>query len=51
MFQLTDKQWENLKSQNATSSWGGRRTLPYAFTEQVNPNNGLWAEVIQFLSL
>jgi hypothetical protein len=22
-----------LKSQNATSSWGGRRTLPYAFTE------------------
>jgi hypothetical protein len=23
-----------LKSQNATSSWGGRRKLPYAFTEQ-----------------
>ena len=34
MFQLTRKQWENLKSQNATSSWGGRRTLPYVFTEQ-----------------
>jgi len=34
MFQLTDEQWENLKSQNVTSSWGGRRTLPYAFTEQ-----------------
>ena len=33
MFQLTEKEWENLKSQNATSSWGGRRTLPYAFTE------------------
>jgi len=25
---------ENLKSQNATSSWGGKRKLPYAFTEQ-----------------
>ena len=23
-----------LRSQIATSSWGGRRTLPYAFTEQ-----------------
>jgi len=23
-----------LMSQNAISSWGGRRTLPYAFTEQ-----------------
>lgn len=34
MFQLTKEQWENLKSQNVTSSWGGRRTLPYVFTEQ-----------------
>ena len=34
MFQLTRVQWENLKSQIATSSWGGRRKLPYAFTEQ-----------------
>lgn len=34
MFQLTREQWENLKSQKATSSWGGRRTLPYVFTEQ-----------------
>ena len=25
---------ENLKSQFVTSSWGGRRKLPYAFTEQ-----------------
>ena len=25
---------ENLKSQIVTSSWGGRRKLPYAFTEQ-----------------
>jgi hypothetical protein len=23
-----------LRSQNSTSSWGGRRTLPYAFTAQ-----------------
>ena len=33
MFQLTESEFENLKSQIATSSWGGRRTLPYAFTE------------------
>ncbi|HXC07128.1 MAG TPA: ORF6N domain-containing protein [Bacteroidia bacterium] len=34
MFQLTAKEWENLKSQIAiSSSWGGRRTLPYVFTE------------------
>ncbi len=34
MFQLTIQEFENLKSQFATSSWGGRRKLPYAFTEQ-----------------
>jgi hypothetical protein len=34
MFTLTQKEFENLKSQNATSSWGGRRKLPNAFTEQ-----------------
>ncbi|MDO9256325.1 MAG: ORF6N domain-containing protein [Bacteroidales bacterium] len=33
MFQLTEPEFENLKSQIATSSWGGRRTLPYAFSE------------------
>jgi len=33
MFQLTETEFENLKSQIATSSWGGRRTLPYTFTE------------------
>lgn len=33
MFQLSDLEWETLKSQNATSSWGGRRKAPYAFTE------------------
>ena len=35
MFQLTAKEFENLKSQIVTSSWGGlRRAVPYAFTEQ-----------------
>jgi hypothetical protein len=34
MFQLNAEEWENLKSQIATSNWGGRRTLPYVFTEQ-----------------
>jgi len=33
MFQLTESEFENLKSQIATSSWGGRRKLPYVFTE------------------
>lgn len=33
MFQLTEDEWQGLMSQNATSSWGGRRKLPYAFTE------------------
>lgn len=34
MFQLSNKEFENLKSQIVMSSWGGRRTFPYAFTEQ-----------------
>lgn len=34
MFQLTQDEWNNLKSQIATSSWGGIRKLPYTFTEQ-----------------
>ena len=33
MFQLTNDEFENLKSQIAITSWGGRRSLPYAFTE------------------
>ena len=33
MFQLNQKEYKNLMSQNATSSWGGRRKLPFAFTE------------------
>ena len=34
MFQLTKDEFKNLKSQIVTSSWGGARKLPYAFTEQ-----------------
>jgi hypothetical protein len=33
MFQLTEEEYDNLKSHFATSSWGGSRKLPYAFTE------------------
>lgn len=33
MFQLTWDEFESLKSQFATSSWGGTRKLPYVFTE------------------
>ena len=32
-FELTLPEAANLKSQYATSSWGGRRKLPNAFTE------------------
>lgn len=35
MFQLSREEFNHLKSQFVTSSWGGlRRALPYAFTEQ-----------------
>ena len=35
MFQLTNQEVTDLKSQFVTSSWGGiRRANPYAFTEQ-----------------
>jgi hypothetical protein len=34
MFQLTAKEFSNLKSQLVISSWGGLRRAPYAFTEQ-----------------
>ena len=34
MFQLTIKEFDNLKFQFGTSSWGGTRSLPFAFTEQ-----------------
>src|SRR5437879_2671959 len=34
MFVLDKDELDNLKSQIVTSSWGGRRKPPYAFTEQ-----------------
>ena len=34
MFQIRKQEFENLRSQFVTSSWGGRRYMPYAFTEQ-----------------
>lgn len=33
IFQLSKEEFENLRSQFVTSSWGGRRYLPFAFTE------------------
>jgi len=34
MFQLNQLEFEILKSQFVTSSWGGTRKLPFVFTEQ-----------------
>lgn len=34
MFELSTKEFENLRSQIGTSSWGGVRYKPMAFTEQ-----------------
>jgi len=34
MFELTNQEVRNLRSQIATSSWGGARYIPIAFTEQ-----------------
>ena len=34
MFQLNKEEYENLRFQFGTSSWGGRRYPPLAFTEQ-----------------
>jgi len=33
IFELTGEEFTHLKSQFATSSWGGRRKRPFAFTE------------------
>jgi len=33
MFKLTKEEFSNLRFQTETSSWGGNRYLPYAFTE------------------
>ena len=34
MFELTESEYENLRCQIGTSSWGGVRYLPMVFTEQ-----------------
>lgn len=34
MFQLSETEWQDLRCQIGTSSYGGRRYRPYAFTEQ-----------------
>jgi phage regulator Rha-like protein len=34
MFELTREEFEDLRSQIGTSSWGGARYMPMAFTEQ-----------------
>ena len=34
MFELSTEEWLSLRTQFATSSWGGQRYNPYAFTEQ-----------------
>ena len=34
MFVITNQEFRNLRSQIATSSWGGTRYIPMAFTEQ-----------------
>lgn len=34
MFLLSDVEMENLRCKNFTSSWGGKRYAPHAFTEQ-----------------
>jgi hypothetical protein len=34
MFELTNAEQENLRSQFGTSNWGGTRYVPMAFTEQ-----------------
>ena len=33
MFELTEEEYSNLRSQIVTSSWGGQRYLPFVFTE------------------
>jgi len=34
MFELTKEEFDNLRSQFGTSSWGGSRYIPMVFTEQ-----------------
>jgi len=34
MFEMNSEEWEILRSQIVTSSWGGTRYMPFVFTEQ-----------------
>jgi phage regulator Rha-like protein len=34
LIELTQEEWDNLKSKYSTSSWGGKRKLPKVFTEK-----------------
>ncbi|MFM1893584.1 MAG: hypothetical protein RIQ90_750 [Bacteroidota bacterium] len=34
MFELSETEWQNLRCKFSTSSWGGQRYAPFAFTEQ-----------------
>lgn len=34
MFELTPEEFENLRCQFGTSSWGGTRYMPYVFTQE-----------------
>lgn len=34
VFSLTNDEWNNLKTNFSTSSWGGKHKIPTAFTEQ-----------------
>ncbi|WP_457745047.1 ORF6N domain-containing protein [Sulfurimonas sp.] len=34
IVELTEGEWQNLKSKISTSSWGGKRKVPKAFTEK-----------------
>lgn len=35
-FELTEEEWENLRSQFVMSSWGGRRSLPWVICQQTH---------------
>ena len=39
MFQLNEKEFENLISQTVTSSWGGNRKPPYSFRMKIGFKN------------
>lgn len=41
MLELTKKEWTDLRSQFASSSWGGLRYPPFAFTEHGVTTAGL----------